>query len=49
MNEKEKFLFLHKYSDWLAKSGYLDDDWWTEEENAVTRFLKETNSRDYEK
>jgi hypothetical protein len=40
-NKKEKFMFLHKYSDWLAKHGFLDKDWWTHQPNAVTRFIDE--------
>ena len=32
---------LIKYSKFLEECGYLDDDWWCEPPNAVTRFLNE--------
>lgn len=32
---------LTRYSQYLQDCGYLDDDWWIEEPNAVDRFMKE--------
>lgn len=32
---------LTRYSKYLQDCGYLDDDWWSEEPNAVDRFIQE--------
>jgi len=32
---------LQRYSQWLDDCGYMDNDWWCEDETSVDRFMKE--------